>query len=68
MQQRIKVAITALVNAEDPCTLGELKHGNLDDNWAYEIGRSCRLLYIPISDRNTILLRRVCSHNEVYGN
>lgn len=67
MQGRIKKAILQLINSDDPRKLGDPKGGQIVGEYAYEIGDSCRLLYVPVFETYTIWLDRVCSHNMSYS-
>jgi addiction module RelE/StbE family toxin len=66
-QRRYLSAIEELSNATDATKLGQRKHGRLEYCYAYEIGKSVRLLYVVIWDLRIIELLRVGSHKEVYG-
>jgi hypothetical protein len=67
MQARIQKALLELMYAPDPRTLGNLKVGQIQGVYAYEINDACRLLYMPDFNSNTIWLDRVCSHNMSYS-
>lgn len=56
--------ILILVTAERPELFGVPKRGPWSTYYAYEIGRSCRILYKPHYDSGIIEFARICSHKE----
>lgn len=64
-QLRVSKAIDVLTASADPAILGKYKKHAAA--FAYEIGRSDRLLYRLDRSRNEIVLLRVCDHKSVYG-
>ncbi len=67
MAQRVDSALQNLLNADKPERLGIPKKASRKGYFAYELGRSCRIIYRPAYDQKTIELLRVCSHIEVYN-
>ena len=62
---RVYKALEILKTSVDPAILGKYKkHAGA---FAYEIGRSDRLLYRLDRSSNEIVLLRVCDHKSVYG-
>lgn len=67
MQGRVDEAISHLATYENPADAGIPKKGRLKGYFAYEIGRSHRLIYKVISRQKMILLLVVGDHKYVYG-
>ena len=67
MQCRVDEAISHLAASENPADAGIPKKGRLKGYFAYEIGRSYRLIYKVISRQKIILLMVVGDHKSVYG-
>ncbi len=66
MAKRAEEAILALASSERPDLLGIRKSGRLENLYAWELGRECRLLYAPDFRNRVIEFHRICSHKEVY--
>ena len=60
-------AILHLATSKNPADAGIPKKGRLKGYFAYEIGRSHRLIYKVISRQKIILLMVVGDHKSVYG-
>lgn len=67
MVRRVDTAIIALLSSRRPELMGIAKKGSRKGYFAWELGRSCRILYRPDYDEMVIEFFRVCSHKEVYG-
>ena len=67
MAKKVDSTLQSLAEAENPENLGVPKKASLKGYFAYELGRSCRIIYRPVYNQNTIELLKVCSHREVYG-
>lgn len=67
MAQRVDSALQDLLNADKPERLGIAKKASRKSYFAYELGRSCRIIYRPAYDQKTIEFFRVCSHKEAYN-
>jgi mRNA-degrading endonuclease RelE of RelBE toxin-antitoxin system len=67
MAQRVDSALKSLLDADKPERLGIAKTASRKGYFAYELGRSCRIIYRPIYDQKTIELLRVCSHKQAYN-
>lgn len=67
MAERADEAIYALMHSERPEQKGIIKKGCRKGCFAWELGRSCRILYRPNHVQRIIDFLRVCSHKEVYG-
>lgn len=59
-------ALKTLSTEERPERLGIPKMSSRKGYFAWEFGRSCRLLYRPDYANNILELLRVCSHKEAY--
>jgi mRNA-degrading endonuclease RelE of RelBE toxin-antitoxin system len=66
MVERVEGALQSLLNADRPERLGIQKTGRRKGYWAFELGRSCRIIYRPEYDEGLIEFFRLCSHTEVY--
>ena len=66
MAKRVDDALTSLLNADRPERLGIQKTASRKGYFAYELGRSCRIIYRPEYDEMIIEFFRVCAHTEVY--
>lgn len=66
-KQRYKQAILDLYNSADPRKLGVSKQGRYRGYYAYEMGRSFRLVYKVIDDEKRIHIVLVGDHKQVYG-
>ena len=60
-------ALQSLANSGDPAKLGIRKCGEYSDAYAYDVGRSIRLIYRVNFKNLTIELLAIGSHKEVYG-
>lgn len=67
MVKRVDSALKSLLEADKPGRLGILKMASRKGYFAYELGRSCRIIYRPIYEQKTIELLRVCSHKQAYN-
>ncbi len=67
LQDRVNEAILHLATYENPADAGIPKKGRLKGYFAYEIGRSHRLIYKVVSRQKIILLLVVGDHKYVYG-
>ncbi len=67
MAQRVDSALKTLLDADKPELLGIPKMASRKGYFAYELGRSCRIIYRPIYNQKTIELLRVCSHKQAYN-
>ena len=65
--ERVDKALMDLLTSRRPDLLGIPKHGRLRGCRAYELGRSCRILYRVDFERHLVQLFRLCSYKEVYG-
>lgn len=65
LQKRIDVALAELVNSENPIKLGNYKPSLRV--YAYNLDKSNRIIYSVDFSNNTIELRRVGTHKQVYG-
>ena len=64
-QSRVDRAITDLATSANPAKRGRYKrHVRV---FAYELGKSDRLIYTLDYFRNEIILMRVCDHKSAYG-
>jgi len=64
-QTEVDKAIRELVSSENPANIGNYKqHQKI---FAYELGKSDRLIYTLDYFHNEIILIRVCDHKSVYG-
>lgn len=66
MAKRADKALEIILMHDKPERLGTLKTASRKGLFAYELGRSCRILYNPIYETHTIEFFRICSHKEVY--
>ena len=67
MAQRVDLALQSLLETEKPERLGIAKTASRKGYFAYELGRSCRIIYCPFYEQKTIELLRVCSHKQAYN-
>jgi len=67
MSQKVDSALKSLLISDKPERLGIVKIASRKGYFAYELGRSCRIIYRPIYGEKTIELLRVCSHKEAYN-
>jgi len=67
LADQVDEAIRTLLSAERPERYGELKKGKRKGYFAWDLGRSCRMLFRPDYSERIIDFFRVCSHKEVYG-
>lgn len=65
--KRVNKALKTLLESEHPENIGQIKTGAKKGYFSYEIGRSCRILYLPHHDTKVLEFARICSHKEVYG-
>lgn len=65
MRSKVDSAVDELASLDNPEKRGAYK-GNLRV-FAYEMGRSYRIIYFADRDRREIVLSRVCDHKSVYG-
>ena len=65
LQKRVDSALTELVMSENPTKLGDYKQSL--KVCAYNLDKSNRIIYSVDFINNTIELRRVGSHKQVYG-
>jgi mRNA-degrading endonuclease RelE of RelBE toxin-antitoxin system len=66
MAQKVESALESLLSANRPERLGIPKKANRKGYFAYELGRSCRIIYRPNYGEKIVEFFRVCSHTEVY--
>ena len=67
LRDRVDDALKTLASNPEPERLGIFKkniRARIKGCYAFELGRSCRILYFPDYGRRIILLLRVCSHKE----
>ena len=67
VRRRVDEAILQLAESENPADAGVLKRGRFKGYFAYEIGRSYRLIYRVVSRQKIVLLVVVGDHKSVYG-
>ena len=67
MRKRVDQAILQLAKSENPADAGVPKRGRFKGYFAYEIGRSYRLIYKVINQQKIVLLVVVGDHKSVYG-
>ena len=67
MAQRVDDALKNLLNTDKPEHLGIAKTATRKGYFAYELGRSCRIIYRPDYQQKTIDFLRVCSHKQSYA-
>lgn len=67
MAKRVQEAIRIILSSPNPERLGVPKKKKWKSYFAWELGRSCRILYKPNYNERIIEFIRVCSHKEVYG-
>ncbi len=68
LQKQTDEAILAIAKSEFPADLGVPKKGKYGGYFAYELGRSYRLIYKVVNPQKIILLVVVGDHKSVYGN
>jgi len=67
MAQRVDSALVSLLSSEKPERLGIAKTASRKGYFAYEIGKSCRIIYRPDYNQNIVEFLRVCSHKQAYN-
>ena len=67
MAQRVDSALKDLLNKDKPERIGIPKIASRKGYFAYELGRSCRIIYRPIYEEQTIEFLRLCSHKQAYN-
>ena len=67
MRRRVDEAILQLAESENPADAGIPKKGRFKGYFAYEIGRSYRLIYRVVNRQKIVLLVVVGDHKSVYG-
>lgn len=67
LQKQTDNAIINLATSKNPTDLGKPKLGKFKGYFAYEIGKSYRLIYKVINPQHIILLIVVGDHKLVYG-
>jgi len=67
LKKQTDKAIINLAMSTNPTDLGKPKRGKFKGYFAYEIGRSYRLIYKVINPQQIILLVVVGDHKSVYG-
>lgn len=67
MRRRVDEAVLQLAESENPADAGIPKRGRFKGYFAYEIGRSYRLIYRVVDRLKIILLVVVGDHKSVYG-
>ena len=67
MRRRVDEAVLQLAESENPADAGVPKRGRFKGYFAYEIGRSYRLIYRVIDRQKIVLLVVVGDHKSVYG-
>lgn len=65
LQKKVDLALAELVKSENPTKLGDYKQSL--KVCAYNLDKSNRIIYSVDFVNNTIELRRVGSHKQVYG-
>ena len=66
MAKRVDDALQSLLNADRPERIGIPKTANRKGYFAYELGRSCRIVYRPEYAEGLIEFFRLCSHTQAY--
>jgi mRNA-degrading endonuclease RelE of RelBE toxin-antitoxin system len=66
MTKRVDDALQNLLNADRPERIGIPKTASRRGYFAYELGRSCRIIYRPEYAEHIVELFRVCSHTQSY--
>ena len=66
MAKRADDALQNLLTADRPERIGIQKTAKRKGYFAYELGRSCRIIYRPEYDEKVIEFFRLCSHTEAY--
>lgn len=66
MIERVDDALQSLLNADRPERIGIPKTANRKGYFAYELGRSCRIIYRPEYAEGLIEFFRVCSHTSLW--
>ena len=67
LQARTDCAVRTLARSESPEDLGIQKKGRFRGYFAYNLGRSYRLIYQVCTLQNAVLLIVVGDHKSVYG-
>ena len=67
MAERVDSALKSLLSEERPERLGIPKKASRKGYFAYELGRSCRIIYRPNYNEKIVEFFRVCSHTQVYS-
>ena len=67
MAERVDNALKNLLTAERPERMGIAKTAKRKGYFAYELGRSCRIIYRPEYSEGLVEFFRLCSHTEVYS-
>ena len=67
MVERVDNALKTLLNEERPERLGIPKKASRKGYFAYELGRSCRIIYKPNYNEKIVEFFRVCSHTQAYN-
>ena len=67
MAERVDSALKSLLSEDRPERLGISKKASRKGYFAYELGRSCRIIYRPDYGEKVVEFFRVCSHTEVYN-
>ena len=67
MAERVDSALKSLLSEERPERLGIPKKASRKGYFAYELGRSCRIICRPIYNEKIVEFFRVCSHTAVYS-
>ena len=67
MAKRVDDALQSLLNADRPERIGIPKTANRKGYFAYELGRSCRIIYMPEYADRLIEFFRLCSHTQAYN-
>ncbi|MGI0101365.1 MAG: hypothetical protein ACREA7_02080 [Nitrosotalea sp.] len=65
LQKKVDAILEELVKSENPTKLGEYKSSL--KIYAYNLDKSNRIIYTVDFSNNTIELRRVGTHKQVYG-
>ena len=66
---KLRDAIIEISSSENPERLGEKKHGDIKDLYAYNLTREHRVLYAVERKEHsvTVIFKRVCDHKNAYG-
>ena len=67
MAERVDSALKSLLSEDRPERLGIPKKASRKGYFAYELGRSCRIIYRPNYNEKIVAFFRVCSHTAVYS-